>query len=358
MADSITWLINADASQVRAEMESSMRSVGTGTSKMVRDFEGVTSTHNSLLRSDHRVASSMRMVASEILNTGDAVGTLGALFEGLARSTNVGLGALIGLEIVGTIISKLTKAHEEAVKLNKELDKAAGPRDNKISIDEDIRRRREAIEKGRSDVEKKDEHANTWHWYDPTSWHWSAMLKAPPVRNARGVGAGKESNIEAQVPELYDKSWSKVMTVQKSSLDIEKEKLATAEKITAELEKQKEHEEAIAKGADSFKDKLQLSLAEIAKEGLHKRDSGAFDNTKQYAGDIAEKAMAEQQAARKAMLKGHFDEAMDHQAVAEQLKAQIPALKDSEKMDAFKGALATTEQTLREIRDKVSFANR
>jgi hypothetical protein len=360
MADSITWRLNSDSSQVRAEMAQSMQSVSKGTTQMKRDLDGVTSTHEAILRSDHRVAGSLRMLTREATTAGSGFETLGAAFESFAMATNVSLPALIGLEIIGTLISKIVKAHEEAAKLDKELTAAGGPRDPKLTVDEDIRKRKEAIEKANKDIESKQQSRSTWHWYDPTSWHWSALMDTSGDPDRRGNRPG-QSRPNMSANDTTDRSWGQMMAMRKDDLEIEKEKVAAAEKAAVAIKEQAEQEKKLADAAKGKLGALQYSLEDIAKEGAHKRDHPfrVMRSDDAYLGDMAEQAIAQQQEARRLRMLGprYNAQALAHEQSADAIKAQISPLKDSEKdfLSAIERA-AVYKEMLQELK-RINFKN-
>ena len=117
-----------------------------------------------------------------------------------------------------------------------------------------------------------------------------------------------------------------------SDLEIEKRKTEAADAAADAIERQaaaekrlKEISETVAKGK---LEKLQFTLAELAKSG---RDTAAGDDSRPGAGRLAKIALKEEALAKKEMLAEHYDEAARHQSIADKVKNSIVPLKDSEK---------------------------
>lgn len=102
--------------------------------------------------------------------------------------------------------------------------------------------------------------------------------------------------------------------------------------------------------AQKNREKLQLPLADLAKEG---RDRAPGDDSRAGAGLLARRALEEEALARKATLAEDLPGAQMHRARAEDIKSGIDTLKDSEKdlAGAFKMGIdaAQITQTLKSI---------
>lgn len=126
--DGVVWRTESDSSQIRTDMAATAANVQGSMSRMGSAISGVESRHENLLRSNHRVAGSMRGLARDIATTGNVVDSVAASMESLARATNLGLGTLIGLEVGAVLISKLVKAGEESEKLKEKMKELAEAR--------------------------------------------------------------------------------------------------------------------------------------------------------------------------------------------------------------------------------------
>ncbi|MEY2511996.1 MAG: hypothetical protein QOE26_2759 [Verrucomicrobiota bacterium] len=354
MADSITWLVNADASQIRAEMNSAMQSANRSTDAMVQGFNRADLAHGTLLKSNARVSHQIGLFARTAASGADSLTLMATGMEAVAHATRLPLGPLTALIVAGTLAFKLHESSKEWTELNKQQDEFLRKDLTKEKTDqlEKLKTQAEELRK------KMDEHESSfWHIASQTA---GRLVQDSDMSNFRvnpHAPSPKEMADKAAAP--GDQGWLKardaILKGQRDAAEAyHKQRLADIPKeVDAEIAKRK-HDEEVGKDAASFKDKLQLSLAEIAKDGLHKRTSASFDNTKQYAGDVAEHALKEEGLARKSMLKGNYGEAIQHQSVAEQLKATIPSLKDSEKIATFRSALDTSER-LKEIAKNISF---
>lgn len=350
MADSITWLLNADASAVRAEMNAAVTAVNSGTNQMAGGFTKAELAHGTFLKSNARVSNQIGHFAQTAISGADSLTLMSTAMEGLAHATKLPLGPLAALLVAGVVGFKVHEAGKEFAALNKEADEL---------IKKDLTKEKtEQLEKTKTAAEELSKKMAELH----SSWLKGAVNAV--IENRHGgdpdpIARRGDAMARALGPDpLWAAARLQIIEGGKNAAEAYyKQRLADIPKeVEAEIAKRK-HEEEVGKEAASFKDKLQLSLADIAKEGLHKRTSASFDNTKQYAGDVAERAISEEKAARTAVLKGNFGEAIQHQSIAEQLKATIPGLKDSEKIATFKSALDTSER-LKEIAQKVSFAGK
>jgi hypothetical protein len=321
----IEMKITSDSSEVRSDMEGLAASVNKSTGKLIHDIDGVTTSHNNLLRSDHRVAAALRGLTSNAIASGDALSGAGTAMEALAMATNVSLPALIGLEVVGSLISKIAKAHEEAVKLNKELDEAGKPRDpqSTLPIAEDIKDRAEKEKKARADAKEKRENP----WLPGTNWIWKAWDWSS--KRAQEAGAGMDIHGPSQ-KEAYQRAHGKLdepdeAEHRKRQADAIKVQIDALKKQTEE-EKELEHlAKVVAKGKI---EKLQFSLEELAKKG---REFAPGDDSRPGAGKLAKRALKEEALAKKEMLAEHYDLAFEHQLKADRIKSDIVPLRNTEK---------------------------
>ncbi|MEY2500585.1 MAG: hypothetical protein QOI07_919 [Verrucomicrobiota bacterium] len=338
MADNITWLLNADASQVRAEMNAAVAAVNTGTSGMIGGFSRGELAHGTFLKSNAKVAHQVENLAHSMLYGADSTTVMVTALEGLGRSVKIPLAPLAGLFIGATVIKSVYDYRQEWVKLNEEMAKA---RKLPATTSKEVETKLGAEKAGVAAAEDKKKNET---WWQAMKRHAGDMIKSTFGIELLNPVAGAVIHALRGSPSIKKDTDKQVEETKQQELKDEKK--------LAELK----HEEVVAEEAKRFKDSLQFSLADIAKEG-NKRKTGTFDSGRTYQGDLAQQALDEQMAARKAMMAGHPAEAIQHQSMAEQIKASIPALKDSEKIATFKTALDTSDR-LREIASKVSFENK
>lgn len=359
MADQITWLLNADASHINAEMQRAMQAANTGTDSLVQGFNRADLAHGTFLKSNARVSNQIGIFTRTAISGADSLTLMATGMETLAHATKLPLGPLTALIVAGTLGFKLHEANKEWAEMNKQQDELLRKDLTKQKTDELEKLKVTAVE-----LAKKMEEQEKSFW-GLTAQAANALVD-PTVggEHMRGRGGPSPGALArsgtATTPE--DRAWNNARTQilahqQAAAEAYHKQRLADIPKEVDEEIAKRKHAEEVGKEAASIKDKLQLSLADIAKEGEHKRTSRSFDNTKQYAGDVAEQALKEEGLARKSVLKGNFGDAVQHQLIAEQLKATIPALKDADKIATFKSALDTSVR-LAEIAQKISFAGK
>ncbi len=121
MADKITWILDADASRVKAEMNSAVANVNDASRKIRTSWDNVNDGHENLLRSSHRVSTQIHSVARDLASGASAGDVFAASLEGIGRSLNISLGALAGLAIGSVLVQKIYAIREEFKKLQQEL---------------------------------------------------------------------------------------------------------------------------------------------------------------------------------------------------------------------------------------------
>jgi hypothetical protein len=384
----IEMKITSDSSQVRSDMEGLAASVNKSTGKLMHDIDGVTTSHNALLRSDHRVAAAMRGLTANAIASGNALTDAGAAMQALAMATNVSLPALIGLEVVGALISKISKAHSDAVKLNEELSKAGKPpepgappptKEQTAATGKIIAESRASktfqehvegllnntfgafaglVEKLTGSVGRTVDEAAT-----PLINPDGSVANSGPLQKTRRDKwlslsldpRDQDMRIMGSIPidETRDKSWSKQMGPDDPDALQKKINEDEAERQRILGEKRRADEDArirltgrVGKPGDEAMsglagesgrlsgvagkqlEGLQFTLAELAKKG---RDTASGDDSQAGAGKLAKRALKEEELAKKEMLAEHYPEAFRHQANADALKNQIVPLRDTEK---------------------------
>lgn len=343
MADSITWLLNADASQVRAEMQSAMVAANTGTGQIVNGFNNADIAHGHLLASNKKVTTQIGHFTQSMLYGADATSLATDAFIGLSKILKLPLLPLASLVVGGIAIKSVIDYRNEWKKVNDELDKAAKTRPaNRTS--EEVKKDAEATTAAITKATEKIEGEGMWGKIKRWAGNIGSVILDPQTGGGMNWKTGRASQPVVPGHEIQDP---------KSQAEKKIEKAREAQAKDAEDLAKLEHEKLVTAQADRLKSSLQLSLADIAKEGVH-RKTGTFDNSRLYGGDVAQEAIKEQMAARKAMLAQDYAGAIQHQSRAEELKGSLPALKDSEKIVA---ELVASHVTLKEIREKVTFTN-
>lgn len=323
--DNITWTLSANASQVRAEMTNVAASARKAGGDVEQSLNRTAAGYDNLLRSDHRVAGQLRRFTANVIESDNALQGLASGLQGIAMATNISLPVLIGLEVIAELISKITKAHSETVKLTKELNEAGKPRaaDSKVPIAEDVAKRRAIAQKGEEDAESRKKFSiwNPYTWKLPASFS-----EKSGGSSSGGLGQGK-GEMDALKGGPGD-SWGKRMAMTVGFADAEAAAAKLARETADQIERQAESAERVKKATESIHGKLQFSLQELAKEG---RQTAVGDDSRWGAGRAAKEAMKEEALARKEALAEHPEEAARHQMRAEEIKSTIAPLKDSEK---------------------------
>lgn len=366
----IEMKITSDSSEVRSDMDSLAASVNKGANKMIHDIDGVTTSHNNLLRSDHRVAAAMRGLTANAIASGNALTDAGAAMQALAMATNVSLPALIGLEVVGSLISKIAKAHSDAVKLNAEL-KAAGQPPAPGSpppTKEGIAKTEKIIEESKASKTFQEHLEGILNTVmSPLAW-----LAEKTGTVGRNLDKQDEPGINPDGSLAYsdtkgawrrgtkpvDTTWSSQMRPDNPAA-LQKQMDEDAAKFQQRNKKQDlaDLTSAAELKAEAKKELegMKISLPDLAKEGREWGPNGAG------AGRLARQALKEQGLARKDMIGEHYDDAFRHQANADALKNQIVPLKDAEKdhLNAIQRAQVFKDmvQELKDVRRELSVAD-
>jgi hypothetical protein len=369
MADSITWLVNADASQIRAEMNSAMQSANRGTDAIVQGFNRADLAHGTLLKSNQRVANQIGHFAQAAMTGADSITLMGTAMEGLAHATKLPLGALTALIAGGMFVFKLHEVNKEFNELAKQQDEIIKKDLTKEKIDQ-----LEALKVKAVEVAKQmDEQEKSFL---------GSTLNVIKGNGKRGLGPNRgelaNTAMTGAVREAGGDTWSmsreKIIKGHEEAAEAyHKRRLADIPREVDEEIAKRKHEGLIEAEAGKFKSGLQLSLADYAKGGREWAPGGGGwgedsihspyrnDMRSQAApgggftpgsGRIARQAMREEELAKKAMLNDDYTGAIKHQSIAEQLKAMIPGLKDSDKIP---GLLTIGNGFLREIAQKVTF---
>jgi len=341
VADTITWYLNADASQVRAEMNRAVAAVTESSTQMTLGLSKVELANGGLLKSHSSVARATTMAAQDLLRGAGALDVFSNSATFLATALRLPLGPLLALVTAALGVNKLREIKAEFAALNKEAAELEKKDLTKLKTD--------ALEKAKADAERvlkglKEQETGVKAF--------ARVVLKPSGRDPDPVARRSDALRESVFGDAYSQTRPQRADFERlMAEEYHKKRLESIPKeVDAELARRNK-ESKLQADVDKFRGNMQLSLAEVAKEGLHKKDARVFDNTKPYYGDIAQEALDEQAAGRRAMLKQDFPKAVEHYTRAEELKASIPSVQGND----FKSALSVTEATLREIATKVTF---
>jgi hypothetical protein len=301
-------------------MNQAVAAVNIGANQMIGGFTRTELAHGSFLKSNARVAHQIDNLAHTMLYGADSTTVMVTALEGLGRAVKIPLLPVASLFIGATAIKSVYDYRQEWEKLNDDIKNA---RELKATTSKELETKIAAEKSAIGSAEEKKKNET---WLEAMKRHAGDMMKSTfgiefinPVAGALIHGLRGSPSIKKDTDKEIEETNQQILKDKKKLAQVEHDKLIQAE-------------------ADRFKDSLQFSLADIAKEG-NKRKAGTFDSGQIYQGDLAQQALDEQVAARKAMMAGHPEEAIQHQSIAEQIKAQIPALKDSDKMAWVKNAI-------------------
>lgn len=128
--DKITWLLGADASQVRTEMLRTTASVKSSVTEMVNMFRTVDASHGKviskqerLLESNNRVTNQVAGFTRTLLNASSATDVLAGGLDRLENSTNLSLAGGIMLAGGAVLIDQLGKFQKAYAELEREMTK-------------------------------------------------------------------------------------------------------------------------------------------------------------------------------------------------------------------------------------------
>ena len=372
MADSITWLLNADASQVRAEMRKSVQDVTTGTGEIVNGFNRADVAHGNLLRSGHRVSRQISEVSRDMLAGADAGQVFADSLQGLGRSLNLSLGSLAAIGVGAVGIQQVSKMHEEFKKLNEDIMQLARSNPNWESLsalEEHLTKVYAALAKLR---EQKTSSGGAFGWIGDLVRAWAGgtpregeSMFQMVRRQREDQISGLEGSVGADQMAIANKRRGKKGGDRYSAFNLD----TNAEFLDAVNPGPKQNPYLAAVIADELKAGLRelletvrtkaeettkFSLSDIAANSPGYAEGGTIQTV--YARDQARKVMDLEGQARQQALYGDQPGAQRTMLLAEQMRTTIPGLKDSEKMSVFRDALDASER-LRAIEQKVSFQN-
>lgn len=389
--DKIVWQLGADSSSVRSDMTSTMRASKQFAGEVSGSFDRVDASHEKLLRSSHRVAKQVQNVARDFASGASAGDIFATSLEGIGRSLNLSLGALAGIAVGATIITKIAAVREEYHKLLLDLNKIheeankSGDFKTLSAIEAQAKKAEEAVKKIGEAMDSRagkkgigsaisqlfsDASNNLLSFLGGTGTFGAEQEKKDRAMRSSAYG-DQDTLIGQEVAKRRQQSGLKQVALDgapDSAIKAAQVLITAEEKVVANLDLMAE----VAREAS-------VALQEITKAANDKKAERAGMSLKELAGmepDVVnnsvsyERYQASQQAKRAMALdaqgetaRANFDPqgAHDFFNAAGEAKEGITDLKPSEKMSAdLKGALATTEAELRQIADNTrkQFVNR
>lgn len=339
-------------------------------------------SQDRLYTSSHRVASQMTNVTREMLSGASAGDVFAAALEGAGRSLRLSLGALAGIEIGGAILKHVVDVRAAYVKLREEVEKLNSIKpDSRFEALEQIKKQADDASAKIDELRKKLREANT-----PFSVQGLVQSLSPGElpKLLKQTEATRAAAQTAEVDKLHEKNvlHGEPDFVAKAA-GIEEKFFEAVQRLgqrgVVELDRELEN---LAKDvARVRRERLQAPLEEIAKRpGLGQKDQevplakwiSSYDfnrapvsPTAAYEGEQAREAQKEIDLAKQARetIGGEegLRQAQIHMLRADEIKAAIPSLRDTDKdlTGAFRGAIeqASVFKDLIQAVRQISFAN-
>jgi hypothetical protein len=320
--------------------------------------------HDNLIMSSHRAGHNIANVAREMINGADATTVFGTGLEALGRVLKVSLGVIAGLFVGGMIAIEIAKASKEMTKLHNEIARLGDTSDLRLEAFDKLSARLTEIRKKMVELDQAFPKPGRWVTLSQiwnTLAHPIDSLRGQPETDASTLRKANRATLMAEAyrrardnksqsardggdpfkadrMKAYDEAMPKVRAAFfDKNMALAAEELRNYANTIKEInKKEQEHlqkistekEEARTKHLQGIKESMQLSLADLAKNG---RDFAPGDDSRAGGGKLARRALEEEALARKEMLAEHYDEALKHRNRAEEIKNSIPGLKDSEK---------------------------
>jgi hypothetical protein len=388
--------LGLDTSGFSAGLTRSVAEMNTGARSMGQALGHVDTHAGNLLKSSSRVGHQISNVARDLLSGADAGTVFATALEGVGRSLKLGLGAVSGLFVGGLIVGEIAKAAKEAQKLHEDIINLTRPGpdarfenlDKLIAKLEEVRKKTREVEQGPGFWGKiagalSGKYSTSEFQVDDGRTTGAGKVAAERQQTTRDITRGHgeserlmrgiadkrhRENLEEEAPpfqrdrmKAMDDMLPKVKNAffDKNMALVAEELRHYANTISAinrkeqeqlakiEAEKKERTQTAVHGKADSMK----LSLTDLAEHG---REWAPGNDTRAGSGRLARQALKEEALSRKEMLAEHYPEAVMHQQRADQIKAGIGNLRDSDKTaPALKQAFATAEQLLAAIVDEI-----
>jgi hypothetical protein len=366
MADAaIVFRAESDTSQIRSDMRIAQQEVANATGSMGRSFEYVSGHHENLLRSSHRVASSMRGLTTELLTTGSAADAVGSIMERFGMATNLGLAALAGLEIGGVLTKKLASAQDALEKFREKISELQSnpPKALYDSFSEITSKIKEA-----TNLLKGFEHPGL-------STQILEYLKAfggagvgffgagPGVERstlggtARGIiGSGRDEAVRAKARELEISRMSDADAERaKASDELAKSLHEANGQVRLMILAQEKYNDTIEQITEDEQEKRQKAAQKVRDDltgqlgGIPDKFSNEYSMQSTYAAQQLREATKEDQEAKDAILKyGDFEGAGRHRQRADDIRGGIGFLSNDDKLI---GTLTRSEQIQMKIEE-------
>lgn len=381
MADKIIWQLGADASQVRAEMNSAAASVNKATKQMADASEKLDKSQDKKLAKDKRLLESNNRVTNQfqgftrtLLSARNATDVVVSGLDRLENSLNLSLGAGFALAGGAVVLQQISAAREEYKKLGDELKavyaaaQVSGEFKTLAKLEEDAKKAEAAIKQLNTAIETREGKKGAWQWIKQGFADFAATPFAIP-----GTGRPADDPKElARARASQERLMQDMVSKRSARSDLRADTLAGAPDYEIKArEIQLAHDEANHAVHMMTQAAIELNLAfkELAKSvteqhmnraGMSLKELGAIPQFAQAgttyeqlkAGQEARRAIELEQQAEAARL--NFQPEAAHQLFnqAGEIKDNLTNLKPSEKMEAnFKGALIVTEQHLKIIAD-------
>lgn len=380
MNDKIVWQLEANASQIRAEMDKAVASVQGAGGRIAQSWGMVDARQKSLLESNNRVTNQFQGFARTLLNANSATDVLASGLDRLENSLNLSLaggamlaGGAVLIDQIGKFraqIAELEKAWQNLMRSNPDasfqtLNALSGKLEKIIAL-------RERLE----DIQNRSPYTRIGQDVSAGLTNQSGF-----ILGAIGFDAERQKRIKA-LREMEDEN--KFASVDKrrarsdldnavktgaiSPYEAEAAKLfiafkeanpAVHELTQATIELHRAFQDLAKSTNDKKMERSGMSLKEMAALPDVVNNSVSFE---QYqASQQAKKALALDAAGEAQRLNFNPAGAHDLFNQAGEAKEGITGLKPSEKMSAdFKGALAVSEEQLKIIAENTAkqFVNR
>jgi hypothetical protein len=380
MDNAIVWRLGLDRSQITSGLSAVQGDVESASNRIAQGFGRAAEGGGQLFTSSHRVARQIQSLTQDLARGGDSLSLFGAGLEAVERSLRLPLGALAGLAVGAVIVKQLNDVREADEKMKQALATSFNPSgidDYKASVEtltERIKATIEAAAVMQTRIEKPGTMQRVGDFFSnlfggggnlpaiPTTVPGAPVLPRgdhptdifrdetnAKIREAQAQNAVRLALEEKKIKEAGVDVEKRIYEVRLAVAEVEKSAAEKskrpdlqfeaqtkidglkAEKEIADLRTRSlaEIQKQASEIASKNRDKLQFTLADLAKEG--RRDVGFGGGTGRGVGDEARRAMEEERLARQDALAGNMAEAQRHVERAENIKAGILQLRDSEK---------------------------
>jgi hypothetical protein len=339
-----------------------------GFSDGIQRADGHTQT---LLKSSARVGHQISNFARTLTSGASAADVFSVGLEGIGRSLKLSLGAISSLFVGGLIVGEIAKAAKEVTDLHNRI-MSLGAADGNLKFDtfEQLKTHLQEIRVEMGKLKEAFPQAGHWvtfkqilntisHPIDSIFGPDRDMAMLGQSNRATMKALADKAALENRLTRLKDSDQPGGLTPGAFAAERIKafhdfigqmkeaffgKNMALAAEVHQKYALQiaditrKENLQKFSKD-EKEKESMQLTLADIAKNG-HEWAPGY--RTGPGAGQLARKAIKEDELTRKAMLDENWEEARRHRTKSDQYKDSIGILKDSEKSEGFRIALAAS----------------